>query len=315
MRASSLLIVIAVCASGSEALAHGMRSGALRIEQTGEGRALVEWRQTVPARVELELPSGCKSSAVGEANDRVYALDCSAPLESSTFGVRGLGPIITDATVLVSFLDGRSASHLLSAEHPSWELPRRQSALDVMTSYVQAGVLHILSGPDHLLFLLMLVMLLGRVGAVMLAESAFTLSHTLSFSATALGLIRVSSPAAEACIALSLLLLALDVERAHRGGTVSIGGAAMMALVFGLVHGLGFAGGLRELGLPPDHVSFALLGFGLGVEAGQVAFLLAALALFSQVRGDKRLIRGATFAGGVLASFWLVSRLSLCLDL
>ncbi len=180
-------------------------------------------------------------------------------------------------------------------------------------SYVKPGVAHILTGYDHLLFLLSLVLLLRRPRAVLLAETAFTVSHSLSFTATALGLVHVSAPAAEAAIALSLVLVALDIgKRAHAALGARKGAA--MAFVFGLVHGLGFAGGLSEIGLPDAHVSSALAGFAAGVELGQVAFLAVALGLLhlaSRRLAAPRLEIGARWGSvviGGVASYWLVER-------
>jgi hypothetical protein len=149
----------------------------------------------------------------------------------------------------------------------------------------------------------------ARAGAVSahgarLAETAFTLSHTLSFSASALGWVRVSAPAAEACIAVSLVLVALDAGRAARDASRRAPGddawkTAGLAFAFGLVHGLGFAGGLTEIGLPSSAVPAALIGFAAGVEIGQVAFLAIALAVLAVLerapatgpRGERRRAR------------------------
>src|SRR5262249_1603286 len=150
-------------------------------------------------------------------------------------------------------------------------IPRTEGAIGVARSYVLSGLRHIAGGADHLFFLALLVLVLRRVRAVLLAETAFTVSHSLAFAATALGRIHVRPAPVEACIALSLVLLATDVSQ--DGAERSVWRGAGTSLVFGLVHGLGFAGGLRETGLPDRHVAVALLGFGTGIEIGQVLFL------------------------------------------
>src|ERR1019366_3355702 len=182
---------------------------------------------------------------------------------------------VSDVVVWATFADGTTSSHIVKTGEPTFELRSGASGWTVVRQYVRLGVVHILTGYDHLLFLLLLVLLLRRVRSVLLAETAFTLSHSLSFSATALGWVHVSSTAAEACIALSLVLLAADVR--IRGTPAPAWRGARMAFVFGLVHGLGFAGGLREIGLPERAVAPALVSFGAGVELGQVAFLAVAL--------------------------------------
>ena len=201
----------------------------------------------------------------------------------------------------------------MRSEEPRFELRAAGSGWSIAWQYARLGVRHILTGTDHLLFLALLVLSLRRVRSVLLAESAFTLSHSLSFSATALGWIHMSSAAAEACIALSLVLLAADVR--VRGAPPRAARGAWLALVFGLVHGLGFAGGLREIGLPDGAVASALLSFGAGVEVGQVAFLAALLALLHLVRRASQLSRlnlVAVYAAGALSAYGLFERVILC---
>jgi hydrogenase/urease accessory protein HupE len=215
---------------------------------------------------------------------------------------------VSDATVFVRFRDGRTLSHLLTVAAPTWEVPDRESPLGVAKSFVRAGVLHIARGADHLLFLALLVLVLQKPRAVLLAETAFTVSHSLAFTVTALGWLRLRPAPVEACIALSLVLLALEV-RGRARASAARGAAA--ALVFGLVHGLGFAGGLREAGLPDGHAAAALLGFGTGVEIGQVVFLVLVLlvaSLLSRLRAFRRLVSASATLIGGLATAWLIER-------
>ena len=159
------------------------------------------------------------------------------------------------------------------------------------------------------------MLLLSRVRSVLLAETAFTLSHSLSFSATALGWLHVSSTAAEACIALSLVLLAADV-RVRGAPPPARARGAWLALVFGLVHGLGFAGGLRGIGLPEHAVAPALVSFGAGVELGQVAFLAVVLGGPASGSGTRASSRApkivAVYAAGSVSMWWLFERTAVC---
>jgi hypothetical protein len=318
-RLVAFLLTLGVLLVAPRAFPHGMRIGALRIDEVSVTRALVRWTTTVPnARITAELPPECAAQAVevdGQLEvQRIWTLECPGGVAGHVFGVGGLGPVVSEATVLVTFKDGRTASRLLSAASPTWELPGAESPVRVAASYVRLGLVHIATGADHLLFLVLLVLLLRRARAVLLAETAFTLSHSISFAATSLGWVRVAAAPAEACIALSLVFLALDVREepqsdARRG--------AAAAFVFGLVHGLGFAGGLRELGLPDAHAALALLGFGVGVEIGQVAFLVVVLgltALLARVRGFPRLVTGGATAIGSLATAWFIERLVVSLS-
>jgi hypothetical protein len=309
----ALAIFVACLLVPAVASAHGIRSGTLRIDAVSPTHALVRWSTTVPgAAVTVDLPASCTASTEDEvegAGFRVWSLDCPGGVAGETFAVRGLGPVISEATLLAHLPDGRTLSHLLTSAAPDWSIPATQSALEVARSYVRAGVVHIATGADHLLFLTLLVLLLRRVRAVLLAETAFTLSHSVAISLTAMGWIHVPAAPAEACIALSLVLLALDV-RAEPSVTARKG--ALAALVFGVVHGLGFAGGLSEAGLPDRHAALALVGFGAGVEVGQVAFLvvvLAVVALASRWRSFSRVVPLAATAIGSLATAWLLERL------
>jgi hypothetical protein len=220
----------------------------------------------------------------------------------------------------VTFLDGSTSSGCATGGNPRWAIPGPGAgALSVAARYVALGIEHIAGGADHLLFLLALVLCLRTVRAVLLAETAFTLSHTLSFSASALGWVRVSAPAAEACIAVSLVLVALDAGRAARDASRRAPGddawkTAGLAFAFGLVHGLGFAGGLTEIGLPSSAVPAALIGFAGGVEIGQVAFLAIALAVLAVLERAPRLLALAASAGalaiGGIGWCWLLERLA-----
>jgi hypothetical protein len=206
------------------------------------------------------------------------------------------------------------SSRVLTADAPEWTLPHEEHALRVLLDYARLGIWHIFTGWDHLLFLAALAVALRRLRALLVAETAFTLSHTLTFTASALGLLHVSSAAAEACIALSLVLIALDAARST-GGVLPGGAtrqAALLAFVFGLVHGLGFAGGLAEIGLPDRAIGVALAGFAAGVESGQVLFLvLLYLALSFASRAPRlRLVPSAVaYAVGSAGVFLLLQRL------
>jgi len=312
---TTLLLLVGAPRAAS---AHGMRAAYLELSEDGP-KILVRFRLTVPAlKVTADLP-GCtlapaSSRAIETDSGEVttFVASCPTSLRGRTVGVTNLGPTITEAVVHATFADGSIQTAVLSERTPTIVLPERSSFVSVARAFVAHGFRHVLSGADHVLFLLLLVFTLKRARPVLLAEAAFTLSHTLSFAATALGLVRVSAPPAEACIALSLVLVALDLGRTKTPSTLHASG---LALAFGLVHGLGFAGGLREIGLPEDHVASALVGFGCGIELGQLLVCAIALGFVNLVLRWKRAPRvfiAAAYGSGGIASAWLFERLALC---
>jgi hypothetical protein len=316
-RLLALVAFVAVLVFAPVTYAHGTRSVTVDVTEVAAGKAVIHLRSSTPGdllgtRAVFSAP--CAAAPANQDGDAVTMVECPGSLAGNRITVEGLGPILSEAILVVSLHDATQLSRVLTAVEPSFLLPAAQSSLAVARSYVRLGVVHILTGYDHLLFLLALVLLLRRPRAVLLAETAFTVSHSLSFSATALGLVRVSASAAEAAIALSLVLVALDIGRSPEGGDASARQGALMAFAFGLVHGLGFAGGLREIGLPNVHASFALAGFAAGVEVGQVAFLLVALLAlhlasrrFAPSRVELGVRCGYLLIGGV-ACYWLIAR-------
>jgi hypothetical protein len=302
------LALLALFFVAAPAHAHAMRSAFVEIDEIGPGRASVHVRVSVPDRGLAVDVSGCTMRLDDSAGlDRAGSVSCGDALAGHAVTVRGLGPVLTEAVVWIRYADGASFSHLVAKDDPTWMLPANSSAWSVARQYVRLGVAHIVTGYDHLLFLFLLVLTLRRPRAVLLAETAFTISHSIAFTATALGWVRVPPALAEACIAWSLVLVALDV------GKPAPQGRGALAFLFGLVHGLGFAEGLREIGLPERDVAAALVSFGAGVEIGQVAFLAVVLAAmrFARRARSKIAFVGA-YGGGALASFWFIERALAC---
>jgi hypothetical protein len=219
---------------------------------------------------------------------------------------------------------GGTASAVVGGEHPHARIALgAPQAWPALLAYAAEGVRHISLGFDHLLFLLSLLLpaVLRRNGGrwepepalraagadVLRVVTAFTLAHSLTLSLAVLGTLRLPSRGVEAAIAGSVVLAA-----ANNVWPRVIGQRALGAFGFGLVHGLGFAGALAELGLPRAALATALLGFNLGVELGQLAFVAALLPLAWRLRrwsGYPRFVlAGGSAAIGLLASLWLVER-------
>jgi hydrogenase/urease accessory protein HupE len=315
--AAALVAVVAlalVLAGTRRAEAHGMRTAYFELVESRAGAGVATLRFTLVDPTVRFTVDGCTlaptSGGDASANRFAFVFHCPSSLAGRAVHAVGLGPIVSEAVVRVALAGGGVRSGVLRADAPSLRLPAEARAgIGVAGEYVRLGVVHIATGLDHLLFLLALALQLWRVRAVLLAETAFTLSHTLSFSATALGLLRLSPAAAEACIALSLVLLARELAAGRR---VTPGRGAVVALGFGLVHGLGFAGGLREVGLPEHDVGLALAGFAGGVELGQVLFLALVLGLLHVGRVARRRASLEQLGGlaiGSVGAWWLCQRL------
>lgn len=315
---SAVVTGLLVVAFGATLAAHATRTASIDVVEMSPGAALLHVRTELPDDVvAVSVDAPCRLLDVDDrpapgTRQRTQRLTCPGEVAGATLHVEGLGPIVTQAIVLYAAADGRSGSSIVRAASPTLVLPRRPSAAAVAREYLASGVVHILRGYDHLLFLLLLVLQLRTIGAVLVAETAFTLSHSLSFSATALGWLHVSPLAAEACIALSLVLMALDIRP---GVAAPARRGASMALVFGLVHGLGFAGALAEVGLPDGEVALALAAFAGGVEIGQVAVLALLLATLHPARAPRlawlaRLEPLALSAIGGVSMFWLFERVA-----
>jgi hypothetical protein len=179
-----------------------------------------------------------------------------------------------------------------------------QSSLELLGTYLALGVEHILIGIDHVLFVLGLVLLVGWRRRLLLAITGFTLAHSLTLAATAL-----PQGPVEACIALSIVLLAVELVDERPTLTRRLPG--VVAFAFGLLHGFGFAGALQEIGVPPDRAWLSLLGFNLGVEAGQLLIIGAAGLVGLVARRLPHAPRwrlAAAYAGGTVAAAWAIER-------
>ena len=191
---------------------------------------------------------------------------------------------------------------------------------EVVRTYTVLGVQHILTGFDHLLFVLALVLLVADTRRLLWTVTGFTIAHSLTLCAATLGWVRVPGPPVEAAIALSIVFLATELVRAREGRTGLTGRSPwIVAFLFGLLHGLGFAGALAEIGLPQTAIPAALLFFNVGVEIGQVVFIGAVLAALATGRALLRrrpvparewLARVPAYAIGGTASFWMLQRVA-----
>ena len=196
-------------------------------------------------------------------------MSCTRGLEGQRIAIDRLDGTLTDVLVRIENTDGSVRTARLTPSAPSFIVPEQPGPLMVLRAYVGLGVEHILFGVDHLLFVLCLLLLVKSLRQLLATITAFTLAHSITLAAATLGFIHVPTAPVEATIALSIVFLASELVRGEAGrGAVTRSYPWLVAFSFGLLHGLGFAGALAEVGLPQGEIPLALFAFNVGVELG-----------------------------------------------
>jgi hydrogenase/urease accessory protein HupE len=295
---------------GFQAAAHEMTIAELELREAAPGTFLWQWTATeLPPGQELTF--GWPETCVSEPN----VLRCGAAGLSGRVAVEGVGRSYSAALLKVYWHDGQTSIYTFTAAQPSAQLygsaDDRRGMAEIARAYSVLGVEHILSGFDHLLFVLALLFLVGFNRRLLLTITAFTLAHSLTLALSALGWLTLRSPPVEATIALSIVLVA--GEALHGQRTLARRWPAFVAFLFGLVHGLGFAGALKEIGLPQNHLSVALLTFNFGVELGQLLVVGAAYGLYRALAAQPLVALARTpalYAIGAVAAYWSIERIA-----
>lgn len=310
-------------------LAHALDPGYLELSALGADRWRVTWRVPDvggrPMEIAPSLPAACTADAVppphfdGRGWSTAYVATCPGGLTDGRIRIEGLANTRTDVLVRYETAPGKATTERLTASDPAFTLRGDPGTLDVFASYVSLGVVHILEGVDHLLFVLALLLLVRDPRRLLLAVTAFTLAHSTTLVAATLGWFALPSAPVEVVIALSIVFLAYELAKPpERRDAVAERFPALVAFGFGLVHGLGFAGALREIGLPQGDVPVALLAFNVGVELGQLLFIATMVLLWYFARRmapavssfGTGLSRAASYAIGTVSAFWVIERLS-----
>lgn len=316
-RRSTLPLFVWLVVMAAPALAHPLAPALLQLTETAPGHYDVLWRlsalQPTGTQPQPVLPKDCQqqtaprsSLAARGAFEARWRVDCGADgLAGQDLAVNGLGGI--NAILRVRTADGRLVQGLVDVGAPRFTVPTPEQAAPVLPRYLAMGFEHLLSGPDHILFLLALILLVRSPRRLVATLTAFTLGHSLTLAAATLGLVRVNPALMELGIALSIVVAARELLAAKP----SILGRhpATMAFSFGLLHGMGFAGALADVGLPPDAIPLALLAFNVGIELAQLA--LAAVFAWPLWRLHALASRPvfAAYAIGAMAALWSIERL------
>lgn len=290
-------LLLVVCAGFfGQAFAHELQPSSLEVRQLTADRYEVIWRAPIyykkPHPAKLQFPEHWQT--VGEptikqlSDSALHRRVVSVPngdIDGGVIRFIGLESTITDVFVRFIWLDGNQTTAIARPGQPFVDIVAQRSAWQVAGDYTVLGVDHILSGFDHLTFVFALLLIVSGARRLLITVTSFTLAHSITLAAATLGVMWVPGPPVEATIALSILFLASELVKVNRGlPSLTAQYPWIVAFVFGLLHGFGFAGALSDVGLPQNEVPLALLMFNVGVELGQLLFIAAVLALLAVVR-------------------------------
>jgi hydrogenase/urease accessory protein HupE len=310
--------------------AHEARPAYLEIKETSPNQFSVLWRTPVMAGmrlpVVLTMPGDVKNlnePVVQELADSLLErrwIDAGANgLAGKRIEFRGLQVTITDVLVRVEMLDGRTWTTIARPSQPWIQIAASQTWFGVAGSYIVQGTRHILFGVDHLLFVLGLMLIVKDRWMLVKTVTAFTVAHSITLAIATLGYAQIPIPPLNAAIALSILFLGPEIVRCWRGETsFTIQHPWVVAFAFGLIHGFGFASALTSAGLPRKDLPLALLSFNVGVELGQVAFVMLIVLLERsfrqlQIRWPRWVEALPGYAVGSVGAFWTIQRTAILL--
>ncbi|WKK67427.1 HupE/UreJ family protein [Lutimonas zeaxanthinifaciens] len=302
---------------------HEIRPAYLQIIQVSENSYEVFWKvpsmgDAVP-KIQPVFPSSFSIENLKTPNQipgsviYYYLIRSEESLQGKELYIKGLDKTLIDVLVTVTYLNGEKATLLLQADKDSSLIPGQTSAMGVVKTYTILGIEHILLGIDHLLFVLALIMITKGKWKILKTITAFTIAHSITLSLAALGYVDFPGAPVEAVIALSIVFLALEILKNINGEqTLTSKKPWIVAFSFGLLHGFGFAGALSDIGLPQQEIPLALAFFNVGVELGQlifVVFVLGLIKLLSLYKNwpvySKKI---PAYAIGSLAAFWMIQR-------
>jgi hypothetical protein len=323
-------LVVGIAAHASLALAHEARPAYLEIKETSPGRFDVLWRTPVlsgmPLPVALKFPEGVRDLREPIVQDLSGSLLERRAIEfvgggpaGNRIEIAGLQGTITDVLVRVEMADGRKWTTIVRPSQPWVEIAVSQGWMTLCATYVAHGIRHICFGVDHLLFVLGLLLIVKDRLMLVKTVTAFTVAHSLTLAVATFGYADPPVEPLNAAIALSIFFLGPEIVRSWRGETsLAIRHPWVVAFIFGLIHGFGFAGALTSAGLPSGDLPLALLSFNVGVEIGQLGFVLLVVLLERAFR--QLLIRWPRWAQvlpgytvGTLGAFWTIQRTAMLL--
>lgn len=306
------------------AMAHEVRPALLQVSEVASGEYSVRWK--VPARggarlkLDVVFPPHCETVADGRVERDVAAVvrhwrvRCDGDITGNSIIIDGLETTLVETIARIEWIDRSPQNVRLTGGVNRFEVAERSTFVNVAQTYLPFGITHIWSGLDHLLFLIVLMVLIGHVRQIIIAVTSFTAAHSVTLALATLGFLSVPSGLIEALIALSIVFVAVEaLANKGDGGTIGTRQPWVIAFAFGLLHGLGFANALTETGLPPDAIVPALFFFNVGVEIGQLFFVMGALVVIYLLRSqrpdfERPATRAAVYCAGIAGTFWTIER-------
>jgi len=324
-RIAALLLLLAGIVP--TALAHESRPSYLELTEQKDGTFEVMWLRPMRGDRVLSmrpiLPVHCSEVGQRAQYPKVdslverWSVNCGERgIVGHAIRIEGLQATLTDVLVRVAFANDATHTQVLRPNAPTFTVKGAPSKWDVVDDYFRLGVEHILGGVDHLLFVLALLIIVDGTRRLIATVTAFTVAHSMTLAAATLGWVQVPQQPVEAVIALSIVFVAGEILHARAGRPgITKRWPWVVAFTFGLLHGFGFAGALAQVGLPQKEIPLALLMFNVGVEAGQIFFIIVVLGLLQLV---KRFVANppqwtvpvTAYGIGGIASFWVIERVN-----
>ena len=324
MKSISVLILFLIASLSLSA--HEVRPAYFSITQTTDSTYQVVWKlpamgDAIP-KIYPVLPDNWQiieeqSNLLPGNLRRTYTVKVSKGIEGDKLYFEGLEKTLIDVLVFIKKIDGVQYSTMIKPANPFYVIPTAPDQWSVIKTYVFFGIEHILFGVDHLFFVLALLLITKGFGRLVKTITAFTIAHSITLSLATLGVVGLPTAPVEAVIALSIVFLAVELIHYHNGREgLTVRYPWVVAFTFGLLHGFGFARALLEVGLPQSDIPAALFFFNVGVELGQLAFVLVVLGLLwtsGKIKIDWPgwLKWVPPYAIGSIASYWLIERLLL----
>lgn len=323
----ALLLLVLLAGFAPTAFAHEVRPAYLELRQTAPETYETLWKvpglgENLRLGLYVEFPTNCtnvtepRGSMVNNAYSEHWTIKCVGGLSGGSVHIVGLRATMTDVLVRVERNDGTTQVARLLPSAPSFTVEDAPHPFEVARTYLVLGIEHILGGVDHLLFVLALLLLVNGLRRVVATITAFTIAHSITLALATLGLLRLPNPPVEAAIALSIVFVAAEIVRGAQGKPgMTARWPWAIAFTFGLLHGLGFAGALSEIGIPQNAIPVALFFFNIGVEIGQLLFvgafyIFALLVSRISIAWPCWAKMGPAYGIGTIATFWVLQRLA-----